>query len=213
MVGTGRLLGVGFGTRRCEADAAVRHAFYTRNFGRSGESRTGARLFFLVMSELRNGGRDRPKFLCDAMLGSLARWLRFFGFDATYLEPGVPDRVLADMARSEHRWLLTRDRELSTVGPRTLLVRSETLEDQLVEVFSRLALRPAAHLEQSRCGECNGVLQDVEREEVAPVLPPFVLATAPRFRCCIRCGRVYWPGTHGARILSRMRAVVQRLNV
>ncbi len=46
-------------------------------------------------------------FLCDAMLGSLARWLRFFGFDTTYLDPGVPDRVLADLARSEERWLLT----------------------------------------------------------------------------------------------------------
>ncbi len=147
------------------------------------------------------------------MLGSLARWLRFFGFDTTYLEPGVPDPVLADTASSEDRWLLTRDRELSTVGPRTLLVRSERLDDQLVEVLSRLALRPAAHLGQSRCGECNGVLQDVEREEVAGVLPPFVLATAPRFRRCIGCGRVYWPGTHGARILARMQTIVERLNV
>jgi uncharacterized protein with PIN domain len=147
------------------------------------------------------------------MLGSLARWLRFFGFDTTYLEPGVPDQVLSQTARSEERWLLTRDRELSSVGPRTLLVRNEKLDDQLVEVFSRLALRPSATLERSRCGECNGVLQEVAREEVAPVLPPFVLATAPRFRRCTGCGRVYWPGTHGARILSRMRAVVQRLNV
>jgi len=120
--------------------------------------------------------------------------------------------VLSETARSEERWLLTRDRELSSVGPRTLLVRSETLDDQLVEVLSRLALRPTATLEWSRCGECNGVLRAVEREEVAPVLPPFVLATAPRFRRCTGCGRVYWPGTHGARILSRMRAVVDRLN-
>jgi uncharacterized protein len=165
------------------------------------------------MDELRNGRRDRPKFLCDAMLGSLARWLRFFGFDTTYLEPGVPDPVLSQTARSEERWLLTRDRELSSVGPRTLLVRSETLNDQLVEVLSRLSLRPTATLERSRCGECNGVLQEVERKEVAPVLPPFVLATAPRFRRCAGCGRVYWPGTHGARILVTMQAIVERLNV
>jgi len=204
---------VGFGTRRCVTNAAVRHAFYTRYFGRSGDSRSGGTLFSQVMDELRNRCRDRPKFLCDAMLGSLARWLRFFGFDATYLEPGVPDPVLAETARSEDRWLLTRDRELSSIGPRTLLVRNEKLDDQLLEVFSRLALRPAATLETSRCGECNGLLQAVEREEVSPVLPPFVLATAPRFRRCTDCGRVYWPGTHGARILARMRAVVQRLNV
>ncbi len=26
-----------------------------------------------------------PRFLCDAMLGSLARWLRFCGYDCLYL--------------------------------------------------------------------------------------------------------------------------------
>ena len=152
-------------------------------------------------------------FLCDAMLGSLARWLRFFGFDTTYLEPGVPDPVLADLARSEERWLLTRDRELSAVGPRTTLVQAETLDDQLVEVLSRLGLCPTPHLDRSRCGECNGVLEAVEREEVADAVPPFVFATAPRFRRCSGCSRVYWPGSHSARIVARMEAIVERLNV
>ena len=146
------------------------------------------------------------------MLGSLARWLRFLGFDATYLNPGVSDGFLAEMARSEERWLLTRDRELSAVGPRTLLVRAETLDDQLVEVLSRLALRPTADLARSRCGECNGVLEAVGRDEVAAAIPPHVFATAPRFRRCLNCGRVYWPGSHSARIIARMRMITQRLN-
>lgn len=165
------------------------------------------------MIETTTCGQDRPKFLCDAMLGSLARWLRFFGFDATYLDPGVPDRVLAALARSEGRWLLTRDRELAAVGPRTSLVRSETLDDQLVEVLSRHGLLPTAELERARCGECNGDLEPVEREEVAEVIPPYVAATAPRFRRCSGCGRVYWPGSHSARIVARMQAIIQRLNV
>jgi len=146
------------------------------------------------------------------MLGSLARWLRFFGFDATYLNPGVADPVLAELARSEARWLLTRDRELAAVGPRTLLVRTERLDDQLVEVLSRLSLRPAANLKRSRCGECNGILYAVEREEVAALIPPYVLTTATRFRRCDSCGRVYWPGTHSARIVDRMQTFIDRLN-
>ena len=163
------------------------------------------------MGEYLARHHERPRFLCDAMLGSLARWLRFFGLDTTYLEPGVPDGVLVEMARSEDRWLLTRDRELSALGPRTSLVRSETLEDQLVEVLSRHGLRPAANLGSSRCGECNGVLEDVDGAQVASVIPPYVLASAARFRRCVTCGRVYWPGTHCERILARMRAVVTRL--
>ena len=163
---------------------------------------------------LTTGNADHaPLFLCDAMLGSLARWLRFFGFDSVFLEPGPEDRVLAEQARVEGRWLLTRDRELASAGPRTMLVGADDLEDQLIEVFGRLELRPDATLENARCSECNGDLVDVTREEVAEVTPPHVLATAPRFRRCAGCQRVYWPGSHGDRILERMAAVVQRLTV
>jgi uncharacterized protein with PIN domain len=146
------------------------------------------------------------------MLGSLARWLRFFGYDAVFLEPGPEDRVLEEQARAEGRWLLTRDRKLASVGPRTMLVRADDLEDQLLEVFVRLGLRPDPSLERARCSECNGELLEVSREDVAEVAPPHVLATAPRFRRCTGCGRVYWPGSHGERILERMESVVQRLD-
>jgi uncharacterized protein with PIN domain len=145
------------------------------------------------------------------MLGSLARWLRFFGYDAVFLEPGPEDRLLAEQARAEGRWLLTRDRELASAGPRTMLVRADGLEDQLLEVFERLGLRPDATLEHARCGECNGELEDTSRNEVAEVTPPHVLATASRFRRCSGCGRVYWPGSHGERILERMAQIVQTL--
>jgi len=146
------------------------------------------------------------------MLGSLARWLRFFGFDTIFLEPGVEDSVLAERARAEGRWLLTRDRELASGGPRTTLVRADDLEDQLIEVFTRLNLRPQATLEHARCSECNGALVDVTREEVSEVVPPHVLSTSHRFRRCAGCRRVYWPGSHGDKILERMSDIVARLD-
>ena len=90
------------------------------------------------------------------MLGSLARWLRFFGFDSVFLEPGPEDRLLSEQARAEGRWLLTKDRELASAGPRTVLVRADDLDDQLIEVFTRLGLQPDATLERARCSECNG---------------------------------------------------------
>ena len=151
---------------------------------------------------------ESPAFLCDAMLGSLARWLRFFGFDTLYPAPGPEDSVLAEQARDEGRWLLTRDHELAAVGPRSLLVRSSGLEGQLGEVFDRLGLRPPPTLDNARCGECNGLFQEVTHDQVAEIVPPHVLATSPRFHRCQDCGRVYWPGSHGERILERMRTVV-----
>jgi len=151
------------------------------------------------------------RFLCDAMLGSLARWLRFFGYDAAFLGPDKDDSEVAEAARVEGRWLLTRDRELATVGPRTMLIRSEDVESQLVEVFSRLGLFPAPDLGGSRCSECNGELEPVDRGAVRDEVPPYVLGTAERFRRCRGCGRVYWPGTHTERIVSTMQSIVSRL--
>jgi uncharacterized protein with PIN domain len=198
--------------RRSSTAAAARHVFYTRNTIASFAEILREAVSSGVMSGEEIQRQRPPKFLCDAMLGSLARWLRFFGFDTAYLQPGVPDDRLAEMAKSENRWLLTRDRELSALGPRTSLVRSESLDDQLVEVLSRLGLRPASDLRASRCGECNGVLEEVTRADVASAIPPYVVATAPRFRRCVECERVYWPGTHSSRIVARMQRITKRLN-
>jgi len=144
------------------------------------------------------------------MLGSQARWLRFFGFDCAY--PGVvDDAVVAAFAKEEGRWLLTRDRELAAVGPRTVLIRADTVDEQLLEVFSRHRLRPDSTLEHARCSACNGKLQPVDREQAAASVPPYVAATAERFRRCRDCGRVYWPGTHSVRILQRMQRVCEQL--
>lgn len=152
-----------------------------------------------------------PRFLCDAMLGSLARWLRFCGYDCLYLGTEPDDAELARIAAEDGRWLLTRDRELAAAGPRTQLVRSGVLEGQLAEVLARHRLPPPEDLDRSRCGECNGVLDEVERDDVAESVPPYVHATAERFRRCRGCGRVYWPGTHGEQIhvrFARVRAMM-----
>lgn len=147
------------------------------------------------------------------MLGSLARWMRFFGFDTEFCGPELEDGEVSRRATNEGRWLLTRDRELAAVGPRTMMIRSEDLESQLVEVFDRLGLRPDADLGRSRCGECNGELEKATGDEVRNDVPPYVQQTAVRFRRCTRCGRVYWPGTHTERIVATMSGVVERLQV
>jgi uncharacterized protein with PIN domain len=152
-----------------------------------------------------------PRFVCDAMLGSLARWLRFFGYDCVFPGP-VDDCELAELALRDGRWLLTADRGLAAAGPRTTLVRGRDLESQLVEVFTRHDLAPEPSLEGSRCGACNGELVAVEADQVHDAVPPYVVRTATRFRRCTSCGRVYWPGTHGARILAHMERVCARID-
>ena len=52
------------------------------------------------------------RFAVDAMLGTLAKWLRILGYDA-FFDPALDDHQLVRLARAELRVLLTRDRALA----------------------------------------------------------------------------------------------------
>lgn len=145
-----------------------------------------------------------PCFCCDAMLGGLARWLRFAGFDTT-VPVLASDRALEQAARAEGRWLLTRDRELAArAGPRVLCIQSLAVPEQVAEVSRRLRLRvdPAGFF--SRCSRCNGRLVPLGREEAQGLVPPYVATHASEFSRCEGCGQVYWPGSHHGRIRARL---------
>jgi uncharacterized protein with PIN domain len=144
------------------------------------------------------------RFLADAMLGRLAKWLRILGYDALY-DPSWDDAHLVRLARAEERILLTRDLELARrKGVRVLWVESETLElqlDQLHEELRVIALAP-----WTRCPVCNSSLMAVLRDEAWGQVPPYVFATQAEFRLCPQCDRFYWPGTHR----QHMQALVAR---
>src|SRR6266513_1466594 len=85
------------------------------------------------------------KLLCDHMLGSLARWLRFMGYDNAYPEP-CPDRTLVERVRSEDRILLTRDKELAARVTGAVRIHSDILDHQIREVAAALPLRTSGIL-------------------------------------------------------------------
>jgi uncharacterized protein with PIN domain len=139
------------------------------------------------------------------MLGRLATWLRLLGYDTTFIAH-ADDHDLARRARVENRVLLTRDVELTRRrGVRALLIESQKIGEQLVQVFHALHL--TAQEAFSRCAECNVVLEEVSKESVRGAVPPYVFETKSRFRRCPRCARVYWRGTHWARIVAQIEEV------
>ncbi len=148
------------------------------------------------------------RFVCDVMLGRLARWLRLAGFDTLYGAQAT-DQELAATCRGEGRWLLTRDRRLaSAAGPRVVLLRGVQVEEQLAEVCTRLSLAARQQRWLSRCPRCNAPLREAAREAVAVRVPPYVAAHAQAFWECTDCGQVYWPGTHVPRIQARLATVL-----
>ncbi len=150
---------------------------------------------------------SEPRFLADAMLGSLARWLRVLGFD-TFYDPGLEDAELVARAVADERIILTRDRRLveRRDAHRHLLLRSERLEGQLREVVAGCGLRLRDDRLFGRCLRCNGRLLPIPVAAVRGRVPAHVAATRERFRECVRCRRVYWRASHVRRMLERLDA-------
>ena len=148
------------------------------------------------------------KFVCDVMLGRLARWLRVLGYSAAYFRQ-IDDDELAAYAREKGLFLITRDTrivERSDIGPHLLLVENDSFE-QLKLVVARLGLRVDRERAFSRCVECNEPLAAVEKSEIRGLVPPFVYSRQDRFSRCPSCGRIYWPATHHRKMLDKLDEV------
>ena len=152
------------------------------------------------------------RFLADAMLVRLARWLRALGHDTTLAAPHEPDVAVARRAAADGRWLLTRDRVLARDAPpdvRVLRLRADAPLAQLLELDAALPLGPMA-LRLTRCLLCNALLESVEANAragavAARAIPAALAPDTPVWRCT-GCGRWYWEGGH----TRRMRAALAR---
>ena len=141
-------------------------------------------------------------FLADNMLGSLAKWLRILGYDVAY-PPGADDNELVRLARAEGRVLLTRDTGLARRrGLTVLLIESESLEDQVRQVIEQMGL--SVDQPFSRCPVCNTPLQGVDKDTIRERVPPYVFQTQKNFSVCSRCDKIYWQGTHWAKMQKRI---------
>jgi uncharacterized protein with PIN domain len=136
------------------------------------------------------------KFIADAMLGRLARWLRFMGFDTLYY-PDIDDKMLIKIARRDDRWLLTRDTRLIKIRglSKYLLLKENDSIEQLKEVMNAFKLRKNKRVR--RCVKCNGILSRIKKKTaIKDLVPDFVYHNFSRFYKCNECNKIYWEGSH-----------------
>lgn len=155
------------------------------------------------------------KFLADAMLGALARWLRVLDLDTTY-DPAIDDPELVEIALEEDRVLLTRDRRLverKALRGRHLLIASEVVDEQVQQVVEHLAQtagwEPTPDRLFRRCLRCNESLESMPAEEARRFVAPFIARTQKRFRRCPSCERIFWASSH----TRRMRRRLERMGI
>ena len=152
------------------------------------------------------------KFIADAMLGRLARWLRFLGFDTAYI-PGISDNCLIRMAREEDRTILTRDTRLVKIKAlgNHLLISSDDPFQQLLETISSCKLEQFQLL--SRCVACNGKLGGIrEKSEVKDSVPEYVFLHYNVFWKCTDCGKVYWEGSHPKKFKEDVQGILRKVD-
>lgn len=180
-----------------------------RSVGLDEPVKDGARVSIFPMFEsvdvspllrLRERPLRDPRFVADAHLGRLARYLRLLGFDTLYdNDPG--DEALATLVSTQCRILLSRDRGLLMRREIThgCYIRDGRPLEQLRYVMERCDLQRLVR-PFTRCMKCNAGVQPVAKAEVAPRLLPATRENYSEFWQCSGCGQVYWRGGHYARL-------------
>ncbi|MCX5899318.1 MAG: Mut7-C RNAse domain-containing protein [Proteobacteria bacterium] len=138
-----------------------------------------------------------PRFICDSMLGRLAKSLRMLGFDTLYARPLSP-QALMQTAFDQQRIILSRRTVFSKSASAlsSVSIRSNAPEEQLREVIAACDITGAVIRPFTICLRCNAPLADLAREAAAGRVPEYVLATVDHFATCPSCCRVYWKGSH-----------------
>jgi uncharacterized protein with PIN domain len=163
----------------------------------------------LPLTRLRREPLRVVRFVLDGHLGRLAAYLRLAGFDTAY-QTDCGDDDLARTSAETHRILLTRDLALLKRGNVThgYWVRATDPRQQLVEVLRRFDL---ARLVKpfTRCVRCNGQLRPATLAAVADRVPPRIRDTFVEFAVCPDCHRVYWKGSHHARMTTFLTEAIE----
>lgn len=147
------------------------------------------------------------RFCCDEMLIRLGRWLRAAGYDTAIARQRGSDRALLEAARAHHRVLITRDKkilEIRDAGASTLLLAGRGLREWVAEMTEALAIDWLKN-PFSRCLLCNRPL-DAAPQEACALMPARVTDMAAQATWCPDCEKLYWPGSHVARMRRRLAA-------
>lgn len=148
------------------------------------------------------------RFIVDAHLGKLARYLRMLGFDAAYERHFENDEII-ERSLKEQRIILTRSPEIlkhSRVTHGYWLRHEEPLE-QLLEVLHELDLSRQVK-PFTRCMDCNGRIAEVEKAGITGRVNPIILQRFSEFRQCRDCGKIYWQGSHHERMARMISDII-----
>jgi hypothetical protein len=149
------------------------------------------------------------RFILDAHLGKLAKYLRMLGFDTLYRND-FGDEEIIGLAVKENRIILTRDKLLlqSRRVTHGYYIRSTDKHQQLREVVRKFDLY-SQFRSFTRCMTCNAELVPKSRQEIPNLIQPGILELYEDYYFCPDCVKVYWQGSHFKRMESFIRELTR----
>lgn len=140
------------------------------------------------------------KFILDAHLGKLAKYLRMLGFDTLYRND-FGDEEIIETAVKEGRIILTHDRWLlkSKKVQHGYYVRAIEKHEQLREVVHKFDLFNQFNT-FTRCMTCNSELIKKQKQEIIHKIDKDTARIFNAFFYCPHCDKVFWKGSHFERM-------------
>lgn len=149
------------------------------------------------------------KFLCDQMLGTLAKWLRIFGFDTFYATDDLDDNELIEIAKKENRTLITRDKQLIYNSRRenikSIEVTEKNIDRQLNQILKEAKINKDLFL--SRCLLCNSLVRKINKNNIKNKVPDKIFKNNENFWYCKKCDKIYWQGSHFKNMTQKINSL------
>ncbi|TLX72792.1 twitching motility protein PilT [Labilibacter sediminis] len=160
------------------------------------------------LNALRPHPLRETKFILDAHLGKLAKYLRMAGFNALY-DPDFKDPQIIDISVDTKRIILTRDKALlrSVRIKHGYYVRNINPLKQFKEIICKFDLVSQFN-PLNRCLVCNQLLKQIAKIDVETLVSPDIYNRFTHFYQCQQCHKIFWKGSH----FDRMRQFIYEIS-
>ncbi len=151
------------------------------------------------------------KFITDASLARLAKWLRLLGYD-TVVFTKEAGREMLRQANAEGRIVLTRRHDMTErpFSGTLHLITDVDVGLQINNVIEKFSLKTDRQKMFGICLECNEKLSPISREEARDLVPQYVFENCTEYDQCPRCRKIYWAGTHQRNALRFIQKRIPR---
>lgn len=152
------------------------------------------------------------KFLVDAPLGHLARWLRMIGYDTKYSSHSNREDLI-EIARSDKRTTITISKISANILTNNDIQVIHLLQGKIIDYLKQLKnndiVIKVPRITDSRCSVCNGRLRIAKSSHELEKIPPNSKQFYDEFYVCVDCEKLFWEGSHWDKIKMTINEVKQ----